>query len=67
MSSASPPPPSRGTSCNTPCRSCPTHDNQRVTEALNLALQAALTGKADPDRALADAQATATRLLKDYR
>ena len=44
-----------------------THDNQRVTEALNVALQAALTGKSDPDRALADAQATGTRLLRGYK
>ena len=43
-----------------------THDNQRVTEALNVALQSALTGKAEPEGALAEAQATATRLLKGY-
>ena len=44
-----------------------THDNQRVTEALNVALQAALTGKTEPDKALAEAQATGTRLLKGYQ
>ena len=43
-----------------------THDNQRVTEALNAGLQAALTGKSEPDAALAGAQATATRLLKGF-
>jgi sn-glycerol 3-phosphate transport system substrate-binding protein len=43
-----------------------THDNQRVTQALNDALQAALTGKLVPDAALEQAQATATRLLRSY-
>jgi sn-glycerol 3-phosphate transport system substrate-binding protein len=43
-----------------------THDNQRVTQALNDALQAALTGKLSPDAALGQAQATATRLLRSY-
>jgi sn-glycerol 3-phosphate transport system substrate-binding protein len=44
-----------------------THDNQRVTQALNDALQAALTGRKAPDAALAEAQATATRLLRPYQ
>jgi len=44
-----------------------THDNQRVTQALNDALQAALTGRKAPEPALQDAQATATRLLKPYQ
>ena len=44
-----------------------THDNQRVTEVLNVALQSALTGKAEPNRALADAQAAGTRLLSGYK
>ena len=43
-----------------------THDNQRVTQALNDGLAAALTGK-DPDAALATAQATGARLLRGYR
>ena len=44
-----------------------THDNQRVTKALNDALQAALTGAKTPDVALKDAQREATRLLAPYR
>ncbi|HZV94120.1 MAG TPA: ABC transporter substrate-binding protein [Caldimonas sp.] len=44
-----------------------THDNQRVTKALNDALQAALTGSKKPAEALKDAQREATRILKDYR
>ncbi|MBN8873590.1 MAG: ABC transporter substrate-binding protein [Rhodospirillales bacterium] len=44
-----------------------THDNQRVTQALNDGLQAALTGRKAPDAALAEAQATAERLLRSYR
>ncbi len=43
-----------------------THANQQVTEALNVALQSALTGKTEPDRALAEAQATGTRLLREF-
>jgi sn-glycerol 3-phosphate transport system substrate-binding protein len=43
-----------------------THDNQRVTQALNDSLQAALSGKLAPDAALAQAQATATRLLRAF-
>jgi len=44
-----------------------THDNQRVTQALNDALQAALTGRKAPDAALQEAQTTATRLLRPYQ
>lgn len=44
-----------------------THDNQRVTEALNTALQAALTGRAAPAAALAQAQDTGTRLLRGFK
>jgi sn-glycerol 3-phosphate transport system substrate-binding protein len=43
-----------------------THDNQRVTQALNDGLQAALTGRKQPGPALADAQAAATRLLRPF-
>ena len=41
-----------------------THDNQRVTKALNDGLQAALTGTKTPEQALKDAQREAERLLK---
>jgi sn-glycerol 3-phosphate transport system substrate-binding protein len=44
-----------------------THDNQRVTQALNDALQSALTGKVAPDAALEQAQTTATRLLRSFQ
>ncbi len=44
-----------------------THDNQRVTQALNDGLQAALTGRKQPGPALAEAQTTADRLLRPYR
>jgi sn-glycerol 3-phosphate transport system substrate-binding protein len=44
-----------------------THDNQRVTQALNDGLQAALTGHATPEAALTEAQATATRLLRPFK
>lgn len=43
-----------------------THDNMRVTKALNDALQAALTGTKTPAQALADAQREANRLLRAY-
>jgi sn-glycerol 3-phosphate transport system substrate-binding protein len=43
-----------------------THDNQRVTQALDDELQAALTGSKAPKAALDDAQAAGTRLLKPY-
>jgi len=44
-----------------------THDNQRVTKALNDGLQAALTGSKSPEQAMKDAQSEAERLLKPYR
>lgn len=44
-----------------------THDNQRVTKALNDALQAALTGAKSPADALRDAQREADRLLRSYK
>lgn len=44
-----------------------THDNQRVTKALNDGLQAVLTGRAQPVPAMNAAQAEATRLLRSYR
>ncbi len=44
-----------------------THDNQRVTKALNDGLQAALTGAKAPAAAMKDAQAEAERILKSYR
>ncbi len=44
-----------------------THDNQRVTQALNDSLQAALTGRKPADAALQEAQATATRILRPYQ
>ena len=44
-----------------------THDNQRVTKALNDGLQAALTGSKTPEQAMKDAQREAERLLKSYR
>ena len=44
-----------------------THDNQRVTKALNDGLQAALTGAKPPAEAMKDAQTEAERILKAYR
>jgi sn-glycerol 3-phosphate transport system substrate-binding protein len=44
-----------------------THDNQRVTKALNDGLQAALTGTKTPEQAMKDAQREAERLLKSYK
>ncbi len=44
-----------------------THDNQRVTKALNDGLQAALTGAKSPEQALKDAQAQSERILRTYR
>jgi len=41
-----------------------THDNQRVTKALNDGLQAALTGTKTPEAAMKDAQREADRILK---
>ena len=44
-----------------------THDNQRVTKALNDGLQAALTGAKTPEQAMKDAQREAERLLRSFR
>ncbi len=44
-----------------------THDNQRVTKALNDGLQATLTGKKTPEQAMKDAQREADRILRSYR
>ncbi len=44
-----------------------THDNQRVTKALNDGLQTALTGSKTPAKAMADAQHEADRFLRPYR
>jgi sn-glycerol 3-phosphate transport system substrate-binding protein len=44
-----------------------THDNQRVTKALNDGLQAALTGTKTPEQAMKDSQREADRLLRPYR
>jgi sn-glycerol 3-phosphate transport system substrate-binding protein len=44
-----------------------THDNQRVTKALNDGLQAALTGTKTPAQAMQDAQREADRLLRSYK
>ncbi|HMN63509.1 MAG: ABC transporter substrate-binding protein [Burkholderiaceae bacterium] len=44
-----------------------THDNQRVTKALNDGLQAALTGSKSPADAMKDAQREAARILRPYR
>ncbi|MEJ7670698.1 MAG: ABC transporter substrate-binding protein [Casimicrobiaceae bacterium] len=44
-----------------------THDNQRVTKALNDGLQAALTGTKTPEQAMKDAQREADRILRPYR
>ena len=44
-----------------------THDNQRVTKALNDELQAALTGTKSAAQAMQDAQKEADRVLRSYR
>ncbi len=44
-----------------------THENQRVTKALNDGLQAALTGSKPPAEAMKDAQREADRILRAYR
>ncbi len=44
-----------------------THDNQRVTKALNDGLQAALTGTKSPADAMKDAQREADRILRAYK
>jgi sn-glycerol 3-phosphate transport system substrate-binding protein len=44
-----------------------THENQRVTRALNAGLAAALNGSKSPEQALHDAQAEAMRILLPYQ
>ncbi len=44
-----------------------THENQRVTKALNDALQAALTGTKPAEQALKDAQRESERILRTYK
>jgi len=44
-----------------------THENQRVTKALNDGLQAALTGAKPAEQAMKDAQREAERILKPYK
>ena len=44
-----------------------THDNQRVTKALNDGLQAALNGTKTAEQAMKDAQKEAERLLRSYK
>lgn len=44
-----------------------THENQRVTRALNTGLAAALNGTKTPEQALRDAQAEAMRILLPYQ
>jgi len=44
-----------------------THENQRVTKALNDGLQAALTGAKSAQQAMQDAQREADRILRPYR
>jgi sn-glycerol 3-phosphate transport system substrate-binding protein len=44
-----------------------THDNQRVTKALNDGLQAAHTGTKTPAQAMKDAQQEADRILRAYK
>lgn len=43
-----------------------THDNQRVTKALNDNLQAALSGTKTPEAALKDAQRESDRILRSW-
>ena len=59
--------PSRATSCRIAKAELSTHDNQRVTKALNDGLQAALTGTKTPEQAMKDAQREAERLLRSYK
>jgi sn-glycerol 3-phosphate transport system substrate-binding protein len=44
-----------------------THDNQRVTKALNDGIQAALTGAKTSEQAMKDAQQEAARILRTYK
>jgi sn-glycerol 3-phosphate transport system substrate-binding protein len=43
-----------------------THENQRVTQALNDGLQAALTGTKTPEQAMKDSRREADRILRPY-
>jgi sn-glycerol 3-phosphate transport system substrate-binding protein len=44
-----------------------THDNQRVSKALNDGIQAALSGRKTPEQAMKDAQQEAVRILRPYQ
>ena len=44
-----------------------THENQRVTKALDDAIQAAVNGSKKPGDALKDAQREADRILRRYQ
>ncbi|MGQ0674621.1 MAG: ABC transporter substrate-binding protein [Rhodospirillales bacterium] len=44
-----------------------THENQRVTRALDDGLQAALTGTKTPEQAMKDSQREAERILRSYK
>jgi sn-glycerol 3-phosphate transport system substrate-binding protein len=44
-----------------------THDNQRVTKALNDGVQAALTGTKSASQAMQDAQREADRILRSFK
>jgi sn-glycerol 3-phosphate transport system substrate-binding protein len=44
-----------------------THDNERVTKALDDGIQAALIGTKTPEQAMRDAQRTAVRILRLYQ
>ena len=44
-----------------------THENQRVTKALNDGLQAALNGTKTAEQAMKDAQREAMRILRPYK
>ena len=44
-----------------------THENQRVTKALDDAIQAAVNGSKQPEAALKDAQKEANRILRRYK
>ncbi|HEY0201819.1 MAG TPA: ABC transporter substrate-binding protein, partial [Burkholderiaceae bacterium] len=44
-----------------------THENKRVTKALDDGLEAAITGNKTPAQAMKDAQRDADRILRPYR
>ena len=44
-----------------------THDGPRTVKALEDAIEASITGTKTPDKALADAQVEATRILRSYK